>query len=252
MIQDRLRQIGLSDNEISVYLSILENAEISPSMVAKMTNLSRPSVYAIGKKLARKDLISEEDRCSGLRFLASPPDAVVREVESEKREVESRLELAKALVPELNLIPKSQNYSVPKVRFIEESLLKEYLYQKASDWDRSGLDRDATWWGVQDSSLIKHYGEWLSWYWKRADTKLQSKMVTNEKEEGHSFEGQTSFRRSMRFWNKGGNIGVTQAIFGDYVLIVNTRTKPHSLFEIHDAVTAEGLRQVFRGIWETL
>jgi sugar-specific transcriptional regulator TrmB len=252
MIQDKLKQIGLSDNEISVYLSILENTEISPSMVAKMTGLSRPSIYAIGKELSRKGLISQEDRSSGLRFLTSPPEAIVREVESEKREVESRLELAKALVPELNLIPKSQNYSVPKVRFIEESLLNEYLYQKTPDWDRSGLGRDATWWGVQDSSLIKHYGEWLAWYWKRADAKLQSKMVTNEKEEGLSFDGQKSFKRSMRFWNRGGNIRVTQAIFGDYVLIVNTHTKPHSLFEIHDAVTAEGLRQVFRGIWETL
>jgi DNA-binding MarR family transcriptional regulator len=252
MIQDKLKEIGLSEHEISVYLTVLENTEISPSEVAKTTGLSRPSVYAIGKQLAKKGLILEEDRSSGLRFLASPPEALVREVESEKREAETRLALAKALVPELDLLPRSQKYSVPRVRFIEESLINDYLYQRTPDWDKSGLSRDATWWGVQDSSLIKYYPEWLAWYWKQADTTLQSKMVTNEREEGLSFEGQKSFKRSMRFWNKGGNIRVTQAIFGDYVLILNTHTKPHSLFEIHDAVTAEGLRQVFRGLWETL
>jgi DNA-binding MarR family transcriptional regulator len=252
MIQDKLKAIGLSEHEISVYISVLESAEISPSEIAKKTGLSRPSVYAIGKQLAKKGLILEENRSSGLRFLASPPEALVREVESEKRETEARLALAKALIPELDLIPKSQTYSVPRVRFIEESLINDYLYQRTPDWDKSGLGRDATWWGVQDSSLIKQYPEWLVWYWKQADPLLQSKMITNEKEEGHSFEGQDSFKRSMHYWNKGGNIRMTQAIFGDYVLILNTHTRPHSLFEIYDAVTAEGLRQVFRGIWETL
>ncbi len=252
MIEEKLQQLGLRENETLVYLCVLENAEIAPSEVAKKTNLSRPTVYAIGKELVKKGLILEEDRSSGLRFLATPPETILREVEASKREAEARLVLAKSLVPELSLLPKSQSYSVPKVRFIEESQMLEYIYKKSDDWDKSALGRDATWWGVQDSSLVRQLNEWLTWYWKRSDPMIQTKIITNEKEEGHSFEGQANFRRQMKYWNMGGNIRTTQLVFGDYILIVNTHTTPHSLFEIHDAVTAEGLRQVFRGIWETL
>lgn len=252
MIQEKLQKLGLSENEILVYLCVLENANIAPSRVAKLTGLSRPAVYAIGNKLAEISLILEENGSSGLRFLALSPDAIVEAAEKKKREAEKGLEIAKSVIPELSLLPKSLGYSVPKVRFIEESQIEDYLYKQSPKWNESGLQRDKIWWGVQDSSLIKHYGKWLEWYWKQTSKKIVSKMITNEKEEGFSFEGQDLPQRQMNYWKKGEHIRVTQAVIGDYVIILNSHTKPHSLFEIHDAVTAEGLRQVFKGIWETL
>ncbi len=252
MIQEKLQQLGLSENEILVYLCVLENANIAPSRIAKKTGLSRPTVYVIGKKLAELELILEETGQTGLHFLALSPEMILRDAEKKEREAKEKLAIAKSLLPELALLPKSQGYSIPKVRFIEEAQLNDYLYSKTPDWNRSGLERDKIWWGVQDSSLIKNYGDWLGWYWKQTNGTIVSKMVTNEKEEGHSFEGQELPARQMKYWPGGESIRVTQAVFGDYILIVNTFAKPHSLFEIHDAVTAEGLRQVFKGIWETL
>lgn len=252
MIQEKLQQLGLSENEILVYLCVLENANIAPSRIAKKTGLSRPTVYVIGKKLAEMELILEENGQTGLHFLALSPDMLLRDAEKKEREAKENLTIAKSLLPELALLPKSQGYSIPKVKFIDEVQMLEYIYKKTEDWDKSALDRDKTWWGVQDSSLVKNLNEWLTWYWKRCDKTIQTKIITNEKEEGHSFEGQQNSRRQMKYWNQRSIIRTTQLVFGDYILIVNTHTKPHSLFEIHDAVTAEGLRQVFKGIWETL
>ncbi len=76
-------------------------------------------------------------------------------------------------------------------------------------------------------------------------------MITNS-EDGLMFKGKNEERRQMKVWNKGNAIGVTQAVIGDYVIIANTNQKPHYLVEIHDAVIAENLRQVFKGIWEDL
>jgi DNA-binding MarR family transcriptional regulator len=252
MIQEKLQQLGLSENEILVYLCVLENANIAPSRIAKKTGLSRPTVYVIGKKLAELELILEETGQTGLHFLALSPEMILRDAEKKEREAKENLSIAKSLLPELTLLPKSQGYSVPKVRFIKEAQINDYLYNKAADWNKSALERDKTWWGVQDSSLVKHYGQWLAWYWKQTNPAIQTKMFTNEKEEGHSFDGQTLSRRQIKYWKKQEHIRTTQLVFGDYVIIFNTFSKPHSLFEIHDAVTAEGLRQVFKGIWETL
>lgn len=252
MIEDKLYKLGLTDNEVLVYLAVLKHSIITPSEIAKQTGLSRPTVYTIGKKLSANGYVLEEDDKATLHLRALPTDSVIKKAKREKEEAEERLKLAQSLVPELDLLPKSKEYSIPKARFIDESRLVEYIYKQADDWDQSALSRDATWWGIQDSSLVKELNEWLTWYWKRADPMIQTKIITNKKEEGYSFPGQETFRRKLKHWSNTGSIRTTQMIIGDYILIVNTHKKPFSLFEICDAVTAEGLRQVFRKIWDTI
>jgi hypothetical protein len=41
-------------------------------------------------------------------------------------------------------------------------------------------------------------------------------------------------------------------VLGDYVFFCVTSTKPHYCVEIHDAVMAENLREMFKGVWEKI
>ncbi|NTV44360.1 MAG: hypothetical protein HGA67_01525 [Candidatus Yonathbacteria bacterium] len=250
MVRDKLKQIGLSEKEADIYLCVLEHTIITPALVAKKTGISRPTVYAAGKSLQDKGFIAEEPSSAGVRFVALSPTSIVSDLEKRQDDLDAKFAIAGSLVEELNILPKSQGYSVPKVRFIEDEHFMDYIFKKTEEWDNSALSRDGIWWGVQDSTLVNVLNEWLVWYWKRADKKIKTKIVTNNKEEGYSFKGQENPRREMRYWKGGDDIRVTQLVIGDYILIVNTYTKPYSLFEIYDAVTAEGLRQVFKGIWE--
>lgn len=252
MVKDTLKQIGLSDKETEVYLCVLEHTTITPTLISKKTGISRPTVYAAGKALQHKGFIAEEPSSTGIRFIALPPHAIVSDLEKRQDALDMQFALAGSLVEELNLLPKSQGYSIPKVQFIDDVHFLEYAFKKSDEWDKSALSRDATWWGIQDSTLVENMNDWLVWYWKRADKKIRTKIVTNEQEEGYSFKGQENPRRGMRYWRAGEHIRATNLVIGDYILIVNTYKRPYSIFEIYDAVTAEGLRQVFKGIWNDL
>jgi predicted DNA-binding transcriptional regulator len=252
MIEEKLKQLGLSEKEALIYLCILENTRITPSAIARKTKISRPTVYSVGKELVSKGYITEDIASAGMYFVAQPPEQILRDIEKRKADINDQFKIAQSLISDLDSLPRSQKYSIPRVRFIDDIRFDDFIYSEAPIWDKSALERDATWWGFQDSALLKNYPEWLEWYWKQVDPRIENKMITNAEDNNLSFKGKDDVRRQMKIWNKGKEIGVTQAVIGDYVILANTNQKPHYLVEIHDAVMAESLRQVFKGIWETL
>ena len=200
--------------------------------------------------MVKKGFITEDIASTGLYLVALPVSYILKNLEIRKLEIEDQFKIAKSLIVDLDNIPKSQKYSIPKLRFIDDIHIEDFSYTEAPIIDKSALERDATWWGFQDSTFVKNYSKWLEWYWNRADPRIQSKMITNYEDVKLSVKNKA--RRQNKIWNKGKKISVTQAVIGDYVLIANTNKKPYYLVEIHDAVIAESLRQVFKGIWEGL
>lgn len=46
------------------------------------------------------------------------------------------------------------------------------------------------------------------------------------------------------------NFTVSQWILGDYSVMAQTRSRPHYLVEMHDAVYATNMRELFKNLWE--
>lgn len=59
-IKRPLKELGLSDNEITVYQACLQSAESSPFTLAKATGIPRTTVYAVLTDLALKGLVELE------------------------------------------------------------------------------------------------------------------------------------------------------------------------------------------------
>jgi hypothetical protein len=57
-------------------------------------------------------------------------------------------------------------------------------------------------------------------------------------------------RRMIRFWDDKNNFTSTQWIVGEYIISIVTKEKPYYLVEIHDAVMAHNMREVFKKLWE--
>jgi sugar-specific transcriptional regulator TrmB len=253
MIEEKLKSLGLSDNEIKVYLCVLENTKITPTMVARKTGVSRPTAYGVGKSLAEKGFIEMDELSPTLYFIALPPENVARVVRQEKLEIEDKIKTAESLIGELALVPRSKNYSIPKVRFIDENNFEDFLYKQSPIWNQSGIKGDATWWGFQDHDFVEQYPEWFKWYFGFSAGKIKSKLITNVEEKDKMGEViHRDYERAAKYWGGGDKIKITHAVLGDYILIANTQTKPHYVVEIHDAVIADNLREIFKGFWEML
>jgi sugar-specific transcriptional regulator TrmB len=255
MLEDKLKKLGLSDNEIKVYLCVLENTKVTPAMVARKTGVSRPTAYGVGKSLAEKGFIELDDLSPTLYFLALPPENIGKVVRKEKLELDEKIKTAEELVKDLSLVPKSKNYSVPKVKFVDENHMEQFLLDGIPRYSRSAQSYDKTWWGVQDHTFLEKYPDVFKIFFKESPKDIVSKIITNI--DGVPVLQKVIYddyirRRNTKFWKAAEKIAVTQEVAGDYVLIINTRARPHYMIEIHDSVMAENQRQLFRGLWETL
>ena len=69
-----LKDLGLIDNEIKVYMHILKNKQCLASEISKATNLNRSHTYDIIKNLIEKSIISYVVKENRKYFQATNPE----------------------------------------------------------------------------------------------------------------------------------------------------------------------------------
>ena len=122
MIVENLRQFGLGDKEISVYLSLISLGPSPVRLIAKQAGVNRGTTYDILKGLLELGLVSyykhyrEEDKRQ--YFVAEPPQKLLDAVENKKRGLETlKVHMTKAL-PELESMYEKSG-ARPVVKYYE-------------------------------------------------------------------------------------------------------------------------------------
>ncbi len=248
MINDLLKQLGFNDKETEVYLAVLKHGKITPGSLATVVNLKRTTVYSIAKELVKKGVVSEDLGSSSLYLLAKPPQELENLIKKDQKELEEKKLVVSKAVEELKNIGQAAVYQIPKIVFVQENEVENHLYKATPRWDESILKYDGTWWRYQDHSFVQYYEDWIDWYWEKGSIPLtQLKLLSNESAE--TIKKKKFTRRQIKFWDKSNDFSATTWINGDYVIMIVTTQKPHYLVEIHDAVLAHNMRELFKGIW---
>lgn len=253
MLNEYLKQLGLSDKEIAVYLCILENGKISATSVANISQINRTTVYSVAKELVKKAIISEDLGGTTLYYTALPPDELKNLYKAQEEELKQKISIIEKIIPELEDLPKSKHYSVPKIRFIDEIHLNDFLYKQLPIWIDSAKNGDKNWWGFQDTSMIEAYPEWFKYHWEIYPEDYGTRLMTNKKPAEKEFAKQIKDeRRQIKYWDKTIDFTATHAVLGDYVVFIVTRQHPYYMVETHDTVMAKNLRDMFKGLWGKL
>jgi len=252
MIDQILKKLGLNDKEIRVYLTILEYGKILPARVAQITKINRTTVYATAKELLKKGVITEDIGEKSTYYVALPPEDLNQLITKEKSKLKEKEKLIKEAILELEILPKAKTYSIPKIRFIDEIDVKDFLYKQTPIWIESMKKTNSTWWGFQDHTFVEQHQEWIDWLWKYAPQEIDLKLITNSSKIEREMTKKKIARRNIRFWKKDFKFTASQWIIGDYLIMIVTRQKPHYLVEIHDPVFAENMRELFRNLWEEI
>jgi predicted DNA-binding transcriptional regulator len=251
MINELLAKIGLNEKEIQVYLTVLQNGKISPTALSKALGINRTTVYSVAKELVEKGLIREDLTSPTISLIARPAEDLEGYIDQEEKQIRQKRELAKRAIHELQSVVKTQTFALPKIIFVPEAELESYLYKQTPVWDKSILKYDGIWWGFQDDTLVGNYEKWIDWYWETgSDPKTKLKLLSNEVAE--NIKKKKFERRQIKFWDQSKNFTATTWVLGDFVTMIVTNQKPHYLVEIHDAVLAHNMREVFKGIWNTM
>lgn len=244
-----LTSLGLGPKEQTIYKLILERGKVPAAMLSRLANINRTTVYSVAKELKEKGLIIEDLGGKTLYYLPAREHELEKIIKREKEEVEKKESNIKELQEILKGIPESSTYSVPKIRFIEESEVEDYLYEATPRWIESNLANDPTWWGYQDHTFVERFKDWIVWFWKRAPDQVNLKMFSNDSTIESQMVSEKIDRRMIRFWKGQQSITGTQWIIGSYIVLIVTAQKPFYLVEIHDSVMAHNMREVFRELW---
>ncbi len=250
-MKEKLQQIGLNSTEIDIYLALLEHGKITPANISRITGINRSTTYAAADELKKKGII-EEDLSGKTKYLiALPPERLTDYLEKKITELKRQEHLVKSIIPELELLPKSGNYSIPKVQFINGADIEEFLYKKTPIWEQSMRDmNEKTWWGFQDHTFVENpaYLKWILWYWKQAKEEIDLKLFTNQSEIEEGMKAENLSRRQLKLWT-GDSFTSTQWILGEYIVSIVTREKLHYLVQIRDKVLADSMRNFAKKLW---
>ncbi len=124
-IPEKLKQMGLLDSEIKVYLYLLEHGVSTPPQIAQGAKIARPNSYKILRSLREKKLIEEERKGKRKAYLASNPSALLQILTS-------RMRAAKNLLPDLRALYATQK-NKPVIRFYDGWEQIKEIYEQALD-----------------------------------------------------------------------------------------------------------------------
>lgn len=254
MLNEYLKQLGFSDKEIAVYLCILENGKIAATAVSEITKINRTTVYSVAKELIKKAVISEDFGGTSRYYTSLPPDELNNFYKTKEEELKQKKIAIDKIIPELENLPKSKQYSVPKIRFIDEVHLRDFLFKQLPVWINSAKTGDKNWWGFQDASLIDAYPDWFDYHYQIYPENFGTYLITNKKPAEKEFakKMKSDDRRQIKYWAKTNDFTATHAVLGNYVLFIVTKQHPYYMVETHDAVMAQNLRELFKGFWDKI
>jgi sugar-specific transcriptional regulator TrmB len=249
----KLRELGLNGKEVAVYLALLKNGRRTPAALSQITKINRATVYSVAKNLQSKGLIAEDISGRSRYFLPLPPKNLNQIIDRPRRELEEKEKLVKDVIEELHQLTSEQEYPVPKIRFIQESDLKDFLFDNTRKWQQNILHGDGIWWGFQDHSFAEYYKEWIHFAWTTPEgrnPKHSARIITNtaniEKKLKTTYLKEKRNMRSLR----GENLTSTVWVAGEYIVMIATKHHPFYLVEIHDVLLAHNMREMFKKLWE--
>src|SRR3989338_10770126 len=100
IIETFLRNLGLNDNEVKVYLYLLTHGESIASVIAKRLELKRVTAYSTLESLERKAIIQSFVKNNVAHFDAIEPDDIVELCEQKVNEMQRLRENANTLKEE--------------------------------------------------------------------------------------------------------------------------------------------------------
>lgn len=115
---ERLKNIGLSDNEAKVYLAMLELGPSPVVEIARKAEVNRPTAYVQIESLKKKGLVSTQAKGKKQLYIAESPARLEFYLDSELKDVEQKKDELNKILPDLDKLYASTG-SRPQVRFFE-------------------------------------------------------------------------------------------------------------------------------------
>src|SRR3989344_8787493 len=107
-----LKEVGLTDGEIKVYLALLELGSSTTGPMINKSGIARSIIYQILEKLMQKGLVSQIIKEKTKYFQAAEPNRILGYIDEREKQLDDNKKKIEKLLPELllkqKMAPKSE------------------------------------------------------------------------------------------------------------------------------------------------
>ncbi len=232
-----LEDIGLTNAEIKVYLSLLELGSATAGPIIEKSGLQSSVVHMTLNKLIDKGFVSFVKEGKRNYYQASNPKNIVEFIEEKKERFEK-------LLPQLLLKQKTAKQKPEIVTFRGVKGIKELLYELL---EAGGVEHHT--FGSTKESLMMGEAWWVGYHKKRAAKGIKAKLLFNESLK--SWAAEKKYPKSEVKYTKKGFEPLTETIIrSDSVGIIIWTEKPIGVLISHKTV-ADSYEKFFQLMWKT-
>lgn len=252
IIQQFLKNLGLSENEVKVYLYLLAHGESIVSIITKRLAMKRPTVYQTLESLEDKELVHGFIKNKVAHFDAVEPEDIVllceQRVHQMKRiqENASDLQVEFKKLREQGKMPKLEIRG--KIKYYEgldavTDLINETLEEKEKEQLCFGLNTFHTELNGMD---------WKLYTQKRVQHGMKVRSIQPDTAEAIAYKGRDKNElRVTRLVPKEKFPGTSEInLIGDMIAMFTAEGKVPMGMKLYNKHLAEALRSLFKLAWE--
>jgi len=234
MNEKLLKEIGLTDIEIKVYLILLKEGSSLAGDITRNTGIHRRSVYDAIERLVEKGLVSYIKTNNRKYFEAVDPERLL-EILKEK---EDNL---KTILPELKTLKNISKEKKETLFFRGKQALRTVFDDQISIGKEISIFGDA----VNVNEILKYY--FPRFDKERIRKKIYVKIIFDNSAKLNKQLKKIPLSK-IKFINKGNSGSASTYIYGDNITIVTWSENPTAIL-IREKAVAEGFRSYFDFIW---
>lgn len=244
MNTDILRKIGLTENEIKIYLNLLKSGSSTAYEIGKQTGIYRVHVYDKLEQLMNKGLVTHIYRGAKKFFQATQPSKIKQYLEDKKKELEIQEEDVNSLLPELEAmtnLPKEDTF-VEVFKGVEglKYFLKDIIKTK----------KEVLITGIDDIRYQDALPLFMKQYFRDLrNNKIKERVITLKKQGIFLFDKELAPTTDYRFLETTQFNPTNTFVYGNKVVIV-TWGSPVTAVMIKNNEIAETYQNNFEHLWK--
>lgn len=245
-IRDSLKQLGLDEKEINVYLACLELGSSAIVPIVNRIRMPRTTVFHILERLGELKLIEIVLKGNRHLYVPYPPRQIVTLLKQQKEDLEGKINTLEGSIPELMKLYHLSPFQ-PKVRFFQGMEIRK-IYEEILE-----TPIDEAYYVGENDKLIGLLGEdyMKKWIERRIKKGIVSKSirVRSAEREEEVFSNEESYLRKIRYAPEGFQCPTHILIYGDNVVFITTGEEKFGLV-ITSRETAQSMENWFGELWK--
>lgn len=242
-MQQELKEIGLNEDEASVYMAGLELGPATVLEIARKTGLNRTTLYGVTERLMEKRLLTKSLTGKRTLYVAEPPERLTIMLKE-------RLAKLDDLLPELISLGRKGVYK-PKIKYFEglegvKTVYRDSLHSK-----------DKTLLAFVGVERLNVRSDVLNQFWdreyipQRKKAQLFGRLIVPDNVEGRAFKkkDETSNRESRLVPATSYNFEGEILIYDNVVAFISYTEDEEYALSLESKAIAKTLRMIWQIVW---